>query len=55
LAFAGRTLKYFVVRGAHSNIFWRDVKYVGIDFLFLRVYILEGGVARRLSRKILKL
>jgi hypothetical protein len=45
VSFGGRrTLKNFVLRGAHSKIFWRGVKYFGTSFL--RVDILEVGVAR---------
>jgi hypothetical protein len=38
------TLKNFVLKCAHSKIFWRGVKYFGTNFLC--VYILEVGVAR---------
>ena len=44
VSFGGRTLKYFVVRGAHSKIFCRGLKYFGTEFL--RVYILEGRLPR---------
>jgi hypothetical protein len=45
VSFGGRrTLKNFVLKCAHSKIFWRGVKYFGTNFLC--VYILEVGVAR---------